>query len=412
MKPHNLLAAALLAAAALAHAAPPPMPGLLPAPVARALLEQDPEVAAARSGRDGLREDARLLQQSPYEWTARVSGQRRGVDDGSRSREWNAGLERTLRLPAKADADARIGRALQQEGEARHGAALHQAARELLALWLDWTLAEQLLLAAQEQQRTAQDNLSIVEKRLKAGDAARLDASLARAELAGQQRAANDARTAAEVAWAHLHARFPGLERQHSAMPAAAPLAQQAADWRARILSQSDALKVAAAESDKAQAQRARAHAERTPDPTLGIYTGSEAGGRERITGVMVSVPLPSSQRGGRAASAAHAAEMARHQLELTRRQVEGEIAAAQAAAQGAYDSWQLALDGSRATQDNARLSQRAYALGEAGLPSLLDARRQSAAAAQQALAAQADAARAYYTLMIDAHLVWDLQHD
>lgn len=416
MKPRILLAAALSAAVThLAHAAPPPAPGLPPASVARALLDQDPEVAAARSGRAALREDARLQELSSHEWTARLSGQRRSVDDGTRSREWNAGLERTLRLPAKAEADARIGRALQQEGEARYGAALHETARELLALWLDWALAEQLLQAAQEQQRAAQDNLVIVEKRLKAGDAARLDASLARAELAGQQRAANDARTAAEVAWAHLHARFPTLARQPAPLPAAQPLAQppqQAQDWRDRILSQSDTLKVATAEWDKAQAQRARAHAERTPDPTVGFYTASEAGGRERIAGVMLSIPIPSAQRSGRAASAAHAAEMARHQLELKRRQVDAGIAAALATAQGAYDSWQLALGGAQATQDNARLIQRAYALGEADLQSLLDARRQSAGAAQQALAAQADAARAYYTLMVDAHLVWDLQHD
>lgn len=424
MKPRYPLAA-LLAALSLAGlppaAAQPSTPGLLPTPIARALLDQDPEVAAARAARDGLREDARVVEQSPHEWTARLSAQRRSVDDGTRSREWNAGLERTLRLPAKADADARIGRALQQEGEARYGAALHQTARELLALWLDWTLAEQLQLAAQEQQRAARDNLSIVEKRIKAGDASRLDASLARAELAGQQRAASDARTAAEVAWARLHARFPALAREQDALPAPAPLAQQgqpgqpgqsAADWRARILSQSDALKIANAEWDKAQAQRARAHADRTPDPTVGIYTASEAAGRERITGIMLSIPLPSAQRGGRAASAAHAAEMARHQLELKRRQLDGEIAAALASAQGAYDSWQLALSGAQSTQDNARLTQRAYALGEADLQALLDARRQAASAARQALGAQADAARAWYTLMVDAHLVWGLQHD
>jgi cobalt-zinc-cadmium efflux system outer membrane protein len=126
----------------------------------------------------------------------------------------------------------------------------------------------------------------------------------------------------------------------------------------------------------------------------------------------MLSIPLPSAQRSGRAASAAHAAEMARHQLELKRRQIDAGIAAALATVQGAYDSWQLAQGGAQATLDNARLSLRAYALGEADLQSLLDARRQSASAARQALAAQADAARAYYTLMVDAHLVWDLQHD
>jgi hypothetical protein len=42
----------------------------------------------------------------------------------------------------------------------------------------------------------------------------------------------------------------------------------------------------------------------------------------------------------------------------------------------------------------------------------LLLARRQATAAASSALQVQTSALKAYYGLLIDAHLVWNLEHD
>lgn len=396
-----------------AHAAPlPPAPGLLPTEVVRPLLELDPEVAAARAGREVARQDALLLDASPHEWNAKLSGQRRSVDGGGRHQEWNAGVERALRLPGKAGADRRIGQALLDEGEARYGEALHETARELLGLWLDWAHAEQGERLAAAHLRAARDNLDIVDKRVKAGDAARLDASVARAELAEQQRAGIEAGTAAAVAWARLNARFPALGRQFSALPAPQPLDQTAAFWRERILSQSDALKIAEALWQKAQAHGERRRAEKIPDPTVGVYTASEAGGRERVTGVTLSIPLPGGLRGAHATRSAHAAEMSRQELALAKRALESRVGVALATARGAYDGWQSAESGAAAMRDNARLTQRAYALGETDLQALLAVGRQATTAEQNALAARVAAARGYYGVLVDAHLVWDMDHD
>jgi outer membrane protein TolC len=399
--------------AGTAQAAPAPAtPGLLPTPLVRTLLEQDPEVAAGRSGRDVLHQDAGMQQASPYEWTAKLSTQRRTIEAGPRYNEWNAGLERTIRLPAKAGADRKIAGAMQEEGNAHYGEALHETARELLTLWIDWANAEQAQTLASQQVGASQENLSIVGKRFKAGDAARLDANVAQAELAEQRRAALEARTAANVAWARLHARFPALPRDYAAVPTPVPLNADDAFWRERILSESDELKIAQARLNRAQAQLERARAEKLPDPTVGIYSASEVGGRERITGVSLSMPIPGSHRSGRAERAVYAAEVSRHEVELKKRELDAEIGAAIASAQGAYEGWQAGEEAAVAMQDNLRLMQRAYSLGEADLQSLLAARRQSATAAQGALTAKAAAARAYYMLLVDAHLVWDLDHE
>ena len=45
-------------------------------------------------------------------------------------------------------------------------------------------------------------------------------------------------------------------------------------------------------------------------------------------------------------------------------------------------------------------------------LQALLLARRQANAAMNGALQAQVTALKAYYGLLVDAHLIWDLEHD
>ena len=401
-----------LATGAVQAAPLPPAPGLPPTAIVRPLLDQDPEVAAARAGREMLRQDAALAQDSPYEWTAKVTAQRRTVEAGPHYKEWNAGIERTLRLPAKASADRRISQALLDEGDARYGEALHETARELLGLWLDWAHAEQALVLAAEHQQAASDNLAAVNKRVKAGDAAALDAGLARGDLADQQRLGIEAKTAAAVAWARLHARFPGFPRVLATLPSSLPLAESPTFWRERILAQSDELKITEEQLLKAQAVSARMRAERTPDPTVGLYTASEVGGRERITGIMFSIPLPGAQRAGRDGRAAQAMAVSQHEVALKRRALDGLIAVAMASAQGAQEGWQVAEAGAADMRDNARLLQRAYTLGETDLPTLLTARRQATTAEQNALAARIAAARAYYGVLVDAHVVWDMEHE
>lgn len=387
-------------------------PGLMPTAIARRLLDQDPRVAAARAGLEVAQQEAGILNQSPYEWTSRVTGQRRAVDMGPRYSEWNVGIERIIRLPGKASADRNIGKATVEESRARYGEALREAARELMGLWVDWLVAERARELAAENLKSTQESLTAVEKRFRAGDASKLDLSIVRAELAEQRRLDNDAKTQASAAWSRLSTRFPGINRQVIALPAPPPIVENAALWRDRILAESDELKVAQRAMQKAQAIAERARADKIPDPTFGLYTASEVGGRERIAGIMISIPIPGGARDSRSAKAIAEVEVRRHDVELKKRQLETEIASAVVTAQGAYDSLQIANEGAAAMQENARLMQRAYALGEAELQALLLARRQATVAMSNALQAQAAALKGYYGLLVDAHLIWDLEHD
>ena len=403
----------LLTLSGTVHAAQPVNPpGLLPSEIARPLLEQDPGVAAARAGLEVARQEAAILDKSPYEWTTRATGQQRRLETGPRYNEWNIGIERAFRLPGKAAADRKIGKATVEESQARYGEALLQAARELMALWVDWLAAERARDLAANNLQSIQTSLTAVEKRARAGDASKLDVSITRAELAEFRRLDNDAKTQAAATWSRLATRFPGLQRQIQALPTPSPLGENAVFWRDRILAESDELKVVQAQVRTAQSQVERARADKIPDPTLGVYTASEIGGQERFAGVMISIPIPGGVRDARHAKAIAVVGVSRQDLELKRRQLETEIASAITIARGAYDSLRIANEGAAAMRENATLMQRAYTLGEVELQALLLARRQATAAMNNVLQAQVTSLKAYYGLLVDAHLIWDLEHD
>ena len=409
----RLIVASFIMAASAAQALEPAVaPGLLATASARPLLDQDPGVAAARAGLEVARQEAGILNQSPYEWTAKASNQRRTVTAGGRYNEWNVGVERGVRLPAKGEADRRLGEATLAEARARYGESVHDSARELMALWLDWLATEQAHALTLTGLTFVRENLIAVEKRVKAGDASMLDVNLARAELAEQRRLENEVKTQSSAAWARLSARFPGLVKARVPLPSPLPLDRNDGFWRQRILSESDELKIVEAQVAKAEAQAERERAGRIPDPTLGVYMASEVGGRERISGVTISIPLTGSLRASRSAKAVAAQEVAAHALVLKRRLLETGIAGELATARGAYESMQIAVEGAAGMQENARLIQRAYALGEGDLQLLLLARRQATAASNMALQAQLTALKAFYGLLVDGHLVWDMESD
>jgi cobalt-zinc-cadmium efflux system outer membrane protein len=247
---------------------------------------------------------------------------------------------------------------------------------------------------------------------VRAGDASRLEAGLARGELLAQQRLAVLAQTRARMAWSQLRSHFAGVPPQASPLPEPGALPDDRSAWTDRILAQSDELNLALAEAARAQAQAERAQAEQTPEPTVGVFHASEAAGRERITGLSLSIPLAGAQRGRELARSLSLAEAARQQTEVVRQTLMGHIRAAFDQAEGAREGWRLAQAQAQAMADSARLVQRAYALGEADLQTLLLSRRQATQALEAALEAQIEAVRAHELLRVDAHWVWGLDHE
>ena len=408
----SLLLAALVVVAAPSSALDTiQVPGLLSTAEVRLLLDQDPLVVAARTGVDIGQYEAQLLERSPYEWTVNSTALRRHIKSSSKNyNEWEVGVQKTLRLPSKATADRNIGSATQEVSHIRYTEALREASLTLMSLWVDWLAAEQALKLSESNLQAAQGNLTAVEKRLRAGDASKLDLHLAQAEFADQKRLYNDAKTLATTAWIQLSTRFPNMPRQLIPLPMPQPVDNDLSFWRQRVITQSNALKVVQAQIQVAQAQAQRAQADKIPDPTFGVFTASESAGNERMNGFTFSMPIPSESRNLRSSKAHAELEMLSQELTLAQRQLESDVARAVTNAQGTYNSLHIANESAAAMQSNATLMQRAYVLGEAELQALLQARRSAVAALNNALQAQVSALKAYYSLLVNAHLVWDFE--
>jgi outer membrane protein TolC len=388
---------------------------LLPTQVARPLLDNDPAVAAARANIEIAQRESQIIARSPYEWTANASKQRRSfvtAPDAERVQEWNVGLERTFRLPGKGFADRRLARATIDQAQGEFGDALHEAAKQLMNLWIDNLAAAEMEQLAATNAATAEELMSIIEKRVSAGDASKIDLNSMRADLLDQRRAYREAATQSNIARTRLMTRFPDFRSSVKSVPAPVQPDMPTDFYRNRAIRESDELKIARARLDIANAEVDRARADRIPDPTLGFFKASEAGGRERISGISFSIPISGFVRRVQSEKSLAARASAKYELERAERELTAQITSDVETARGAYESYLMATEGAAAIQETTRLTLRAHALGEADLPTLLMVRRQAAATNNAALKARVAAIKAYYSLLIDAHLVWDLEND
>ena len=390
-----------------------PTPKDLPSTAqALAWIDKDSAVVEARRALAAAGHGAAALAAGSHEWTARANTQRRDVRNTGNSTEWSVGIERAVRIGGKAGLDKQLGDVDLAIAQARIGEARHEAARALADLWLGWLAAGRARDLLKDQLSFAEGNLAAVDKRKRAGDASMLDLNVAQTDLAEVRRQASQADTNLAKSRAKLRVRFPGAPLEAVALTDPVDPMWPEARWRERIVAEADPLKIAEEQIRKAELTASRARADRRPDPTLGVYTATEAFRKERVTGISISIPLGGSYREERLRQSLQETEVARAALDRVRQGIESEIAETYADAAGSVERWRLAERGAEAAAENARLTQRAYTLGELDLQSLLLVRRQSLEASRAAVDARAEALRWNYRLLVDAHLIWDLAHD
>lgn len=403
------LACLVLSLPALAAAAPADAyPDLPPQAVVSSVLAAHPDVLAAQSGVRFEESNRDRLEAGEHEFSVSLGTARRRTEAARNLNEWDVALERPVRLPGKARLDGELGSLGVAQAQSSLGDALHETARGLLRAWFGWLRARVQLDEWRNQVSLLQRQGEVAGRRVRAGDAPRLEQTLAEAAAAQAEAAAVQAGLRVSVAAAELTQHYPGIvlpEKPAQSVPA--PVGQTLAYWRERILEHNHELAAVRAEVKRRQTLVARSQAEELPDPTVGVRHASESGGSERVTGVYLSIPLP-----GRARSAATDGARAQFGMAVQKeaallRKLNAEISAIHAGATAAYEGWRKAQDAAQAMERNAELIARAYALGEAGLNDTLNARRLAVEGRLAAATAQLDAAEARYRLMLDAHLLW-----
>lgn len=394
---------------ALVVAAPPDdTPDLPPRAVVASILAGHPDVLAAKSGVRYEESNRARLEAGEHEFSLSLGTARRSTETSRNHNEWDIAVERPIRLPGKARLDGELGSLGVAQAQSSLDDAMHETARGLLRAWFGWLKARVQADEWDSQVSLLKRQTEVAAKRVRAGDAPRLEQTLAEAAAAQAEASALQAGMRTSVAAAELTQHYPGIVLPAKPAVVIPSLLEQPHEyWRERILQHNHELAAVRAEVKRRQALIARSQAEEMPDPTVGVRHASEAGGSERVTGVYVSIPLPGRARAASTEGARAQMDMAVQKEAALLRKLNAEVAAAHAGATAAYEGWRKAQFAAQAMERNAELIARAYALGEAGLSDTLNARRLAVEGRLAAAMAQLDAAEARYRLMLDAHLLW-----
>lgn len=400
------LAASGAAAMPAADAAPPRLPG---DEAVRPLLQQLPAVRQASAQREAARARGDRLRVGSAEWTARVGLDRRSEQAGARFTEAEIGVERPWRASSKREADGALAGSEQRLGQLLVADAWHEAARGLLRDWFDALRDAHAARLLQAQAELVAQELSVVRRRVSAGEAARLELLDAEAELSRVQGQAARAQSQARVRRLAFERLYPGLPAPEATgrLPEWGDEAIEPQRAYAAILDDNHELELAEARAARADQHARRVALERRADPTVGVRATRERGGQEHVLGVVVSIPLGGAGREADARAALAEADAAREDVALVRQRVETQ--ALQTALEvGATQAARRALREAQARADqSAALQSRAYALGEGALADLLRARRNALEARQAADAAAIDEWQARERLRVDSHQLW-----
>ena len=378
-------------------------------------MADNPMTLAAQAGIKVEQANLSRLEAGPYEYSVRLGALQRSVrtDPSQRFNEWDVALERPFRLPGKAAMDAEIGTQGVAQARLAHGDALHEAGRGLLKAWFAWVRERYQVKQWQEQVDVLKNQLAIVNKRIKAGDAPKLEGLLSEAAVAQAESSLQQARLRERVAANDLTQRFPGIvtpEKVQLTTPT--PLPNDLLYWREQVLQHNHELGLARAEVKRWQLMASRTQADQMPDPSLGIRYANERGGEERLVGLSISMPLPGQARRAATESVQAHGEVVVQKEAMVLAKVSAEIANNYASARASFESWQKSREAADRMKSNAQLMSRAYSLGEANLWDTLIAERQSIESGLGATLAQIEAAESRYRLMLDAHQLWPIDVD
>jgi outer membrane protein TolC len=409
-----LFGAAQLSVAQVSLAQEQAYPASLPPDAtARKALEDSPQVRAARE-QIGIAEARRAqLDAGPYEWAVGATGQQRKDAIGATYSEQSYELARTLRWFGKAGLDRELGERTVAAGEHAFADAWHEAARAMLAGWFSWLRALESRRLLEADVALLERQLESVQARVRRGDAPRLEASLAQAELDRAHAARIEAELQVEESALQLRRAFPELELSGpAALEAPEPPDGLDETWVEHILGHNHEIELAEALYEQAKIAAQRAARNRIADPAVALRFSNNFDGNDRVVGVAVSVPIGGARRRAEHSQALGESNIAGQRAREVRLNVEAEASRAVAAMRAGYARWQRMRDASKRSSANADAMARGYGLGEFTISEMLTARRQALEAAVVEVSARLEALESVARLRLDAHEIWSLERE
>ena len=393
-----------------------PFSALLPPEAdVRQSLEQHPMVQANQATMDYERANAQRLIQGEDPWQTRFAlQQRRNNQANLNSFEQTVALEKRLRLPSKVSMDKQLAQTALHIAQLSRGDAWHEAAKILLADWFAVSKAQASLQRIDEQLALLDQQLTVINKRISAGDAPRLERLLVeqeRAKLALQRQ-----QQQAELAQQQLNLQryYRGQQLNNidlSQVPNQLALGEEQI-WIKQVLDANHELELAQEYSKRQDLHAQRVALESKPDPTFGVVYSREQAGQEQIMGLSVSVPLFNPAHKSLVNMAQAQASQAHYQQQQTAQRLTQETKQRLLSLISAQQQLQQAQDLVKQQQTNSQLFAKAYQLGEVGINDWLLSMRQYVEASAQSDQLKLSLAEDYSRLLVDSHLLWGLAED
>jgi outer membrane protein TolC len=411
--PRGLLCV-IFATFAVVSVAEPDIEPLPPSGEALAAIDERPAVHEALAMQVAAESRARALGVGPHEFTLGGGWHERRVESEGDYNEWEAFVTRGVRLPGKAGIDRSLGEVEMEAAENGLADARHVEARRLLAAWFAWLTTGAEAKRDAELAKMLKRTVVAARRQAELGEISTMELELAEAEAARATAAATRSAVSAGQARRALLVAFPALSVPGHPPEAPAPVAPERplVDWPAVILERSHEIRLAELDEQRARLTAERASKDRWPDPTVGLRVLDERGGAEEALGVIVSMPLPGRYRSALAAESRQKAAAALARVETMRREVVETADQDVAEAQAALTAWPSSEEAARQAARYLEKAQRAFELGEIGLPALLISVISASETIHEERMARLGAQEALARLRIDAHELWAPEHE
>ncbi len=307
--------------------------------------------------------------------------------DGGESLQARLSLSQGFELGGKRGARVNAAEAGLARAGARAENALRRVLRDVAVVFYRALHATQSLEFARGADAMAAEIVKIAERRLAAGEIARLDVSLAKAARSRAAAAVNDAEARRAAALGELRV----LLSIGSGAPLAVCGSLNAASapsldaLQAQALDRPD-LRALEAEIREAEADARLGNAARWPDVSIGAEYEREEKDNIALGRLSLTLPVFARGQGRRAESLARASRL-RAELEAGRRITTTELSTAyEVYRRRAAAADELAGTAVPLQNDNEALAQRAYESGQLGLVDLLTVRREVLGTRQESL--------------------------
>lgn len=375
--------------------------------VARAINEQ-PALARADSMKKVARSEARALEIGSYEWNLSGDFAQRTTDLEGDFSEFEVGASKSFRLPGKAKVDREIGALGTLSADIEYADAKHQAARQLMMLWIEWLVANEKVKLARNQEAIFVSDVKALRESVAKGFTANVELDIAQSALAGSRKALIEVETDVALIQTEIETLFPSLTFPNRVLPISAPEKLKDPEHLiALILERDHEIERFELQARIADQQSRRIRMDKYADPELGLRTFSERNGDEIGVGIFVAVPIGGGYRRAELERSVHLSAASRIDAENVRRLKASAAKQAVINAQMKYEAWQFAVQALNSEMQARDRMREGFEIGAVSYRDLQQQEKRLNERREAEISARASSASAQLLIQIDAHELW-----